>query len=92
MRYALASSLEVPNDRVRYFPANPSSYTYLDGLRPVQPDPWQCDSFCVNATLMTRQMALAKPSSAATTCRTTSMGTGRRGCYRPTSQRAACLR
>ena len=68
MRYALASSLEVPNDRVRYFPANPSSYTYLDGLRPVQPDPWQCDSFCVNATLMTRKWRFAKPSSAATTC------------------------
>ena len=68
MRYALASSLEVPNDRVRYFPANPSSYTYLDGLRPVQPDPWQCDSFCVNTTLMTRKWRFAKPSSAATTC------------------------
>lgn len=64
-RYALASSVEPARAgvRIRYFPANPSSYTYLSAARPVQLSPWTCDGFCDNATLLTRNWSFATPAA-----------------------------
>ncbi len=65
MRYALASGVhETAAAALRYFPANPSSYTYLDAARPVSRAPWRCGAFCDNATLLAQNWTFAAPPPA----------------------------
>ena len=62
-RYALASGLwPRAGVAIRYFPANPSSYTYLTSLRPEQRSPWSCEGFCDNTTLLHRNWSFARPA------------------------------
>mmetsp|Transcript_66141 Transcript_66141/g.158216 ORF Transcript_66141/g.158216 Transcript_66141/m.158216 type:complete len:411 (+) Transcript_66141:74-1306(+) len=69
-RYALASTLDgtlgVP---VEYFVANPSSYTYLDGKRPVLPalESEGC-LFCVNKSIAGATYTFQEPEEAASKC------------------------
>jgi len=68
-RFALASSFE-PRSGVTlgYFPANPSSYTYLNDLRPVIDAPWTCSGFCDNTTILSQRWDFAKPQGTKGTC------------------------
>jgi len=65
-RYALASKINVELARagviVKYFVANPSSYTYLDGLRPILPpmSDLAC-RFCVNTSIAKAAYQFAVP-------------------------------
>ena len=62
-RYALASSVYASaSTTIRYFPANPSSFTYLDKQRPSQTDAWACGAFCDNTTLLTRLWTFERPA------------------------------
>jgi len=63
-RYALASALQ-PSVPLSYFPANPSSYTYVTSSRPALSSPWTCGGFCDNTTIKQRHWSFAPPSKAA---------------------------
>lgn len=54
---------------VEYFPANPSSMTYLNGERPVLPAAPPCQSMCSNTSIAKRRYDFqSKPSGGASSC------------------------
>mmetsp|Transcript_32030 Transcript_32030/g.83842 ORF Transcript_32030/g.83842 Transcript_32030/m.83842 type:complete len:396 (+) Transcript_32030:152-1339(+) len=64
-RYALASAADpVPGTSLAYFPANPSSYTYISEDRPVLDAPWTCEGFCSNQTIVNQTWSFALPDAA----------------------------
>lgn len=75
-RYSLANRV---HDRltargldVQYFAANPSSWTYLDGTRPVLHSGLECGSFCHNTTIASAIYSFAAaPSGNGTQCAAT---------------------
>lgn len=65
-RYALANRVhEILIEAglsVQYFPANPSSMTYLSGERPVLPAAPPCESMCSNASISDWAVRLPEPA------------------------------
>lgn len=63
-RYALFNRIDRPgmNITFEYYPANPSSITYLDDRRPVL-EARTCDTRCVNTSILKRQWTFEKPSN-----------------------------
>ena len=66
-RYALGTpahdGIVARGIEVRYFPANPSSFTYLDGERPLLGST-DCATFCTNSSMDERVFEFATPAPA----------------------------
>lgn len=73
-RYAFANRVDQELRQrsldVRYFPANPSSWTYLSGMRPVLRESLTCDTICDNETVAATRYSFAEsPSGGGRGCR-----------------------
>lgn len=64
-RYALFNHIDSPDIHAvfEYYPANPSSMTYLDQRRPILPNHRTCETFCVNSSILNQRWRFAPPPS-----------------------------
>lgn len=72
-RYAMSNifepKLNVANRKkisISYLPANPSTYPYLDHLRPILTKNFNCTNYCINTTIMETNYQFKVPN--ATSC------------------------
>jgi len=80
-RYALFSRVysDTAQLEIKYFVGNPSSVTWLGKERPVQASTKECDTFCVNTTIMTQEWVFKEPAESACAASYNNYGYGLEG-------------